>query len=96
MVAAQASPHGIPTGATPDPKGSMQRPEPPHPEIAIMAKQSTIAHVKYCQHHNRVWSPKSRTWKVVPTDFITELRHADLPVDLVEWPCPRCVKPRDQ
>jgi hypothetical protein len=49
-----------------------------------MAQHSSIPNVKYCQHHNRVWSPKTRTWKVVPTDFITELRHADLPVDLVE------------
>jgi hypothetical protein len=96
MVAAQASPRGIPTNATPDPQGSTQRPEPPHLEIAIMAEQSTITRVKYCQHHNRVWSSRSRTWKAVPTNFITELRHADLPVDLIEWPCPRCTKPRDQ
>ena len=52
--------------------------------------------MKYCQSHNRVWSPRTRTWKVVPTDFIAELRDADLPVDLVEWPCPRCVKRKGQ
>ena len=31
MVAAQAPPRGIPTGATPDPKARGQRPEAPHP-----------------------------------------------------------------
>ena len=61
-----------------------------------MAEQSSIPYVKYCQYHNRVWSPKTRTWKLVPTDFIAELRHANLPVDLVEWPCPRCVKQKAQ
>jgi hypothetical protein len=31
MVAAQAPPRGIPTGATPDLKAQTRRPEPPHP-----------------------------------------------------------------
>jgi hypothetical protein len=52
--------------------------------------------VKYCRAHNRVWSPRTRTWKVVPADFIAEVRHADLPVDLVEGRCPWCRKPRGQ
>jgi hypothetical protein len=96
MVAAQAPPRGIPTGAMPDLKARRRRPEPPHPKIVIMADQSSIPYIKYCQYHNRVWSPKTRTWKVVPADFIAELRHADLPVDLIEWPCSRCGKQRGQ
>lgn len=31
MVAAQAPPRGIPTGATPNLKAQTRRPEPPHP-----------------------------------------------------------------
>jgi hypothetical protein len=60
----------------------------------MMTDKSDITCVKYCRHHDRVWSPKTRTWKVVPADFIAELHHADLPVDLVEAPCPQCGKPR--
>jgi hypothetical protein len=43
-----------------------------------------------------VWNARTHTWKVVPADFIAELRHTDLPVDLVERPCPRCRKQRGQ
>jgi hypothetical protein len=58
----------------------------------MMANQNSIPIVKYCRHHDMVWNPKSRTWKVVPADFIAELRQAGFPVDLVEQPCRRCLK----
>jgi hypothetical protein len=48
--------------------------------------------IPYCQHHQMVRNPRTGTWKVVPADFIAELRAADFPVDLVERPCPRCRK----
>jgi hypothetical protein len=59
-----------------------------------MAEQISSSYLKYCQRHNRVWSPKTRSWKVVPADFIAELQLADLPVELIERPCSRCVKQR--
>jgi hypothetical protein len=58
----------------------------------MMIEKDTIPCVKYCPHHHRVWSPKTRTWKVVPADFIAELRQADFPIDVVERPCSRCDK----
>jgi hypothetical protein len=61
-----------------------------------MIDKSNIPCVKYCRHHDMVWNARTRSWKVVPADFIGELRHADFPVDLVEWPCPRCRKRRGQ
>jgi hypothetical protein len=62
----------------------------------MMTKKSDIPRVKYCQHHDMVWNSRTRAWKIVPADFIDELRHVDFPVGLVEWPCPRCRKQRDQ
>jgi hypothetical protein len=61
-----------------------------------MTSKPNFPYVKYCQHHDMVWHPRTRTWKAVPPDFIGELRHADLPIDLIEWPCPRCGKPPSQ
>ena len=46
--------------------------------------------LRYCQQHHRVYSPRVRQWITVPDDFIAELRHADLPVDLEERHCPQC------
>ena len=62
----------------------------------MMADESNIPCVKYCQHHDMVWNSRTRTWKAVPADFIAELRHADFPMDLVERPCPRCRELRGQ
>jgi hypothetical protein len=57
-----------------------------------MSHERQDAPLKYCRLHHRVYSPRSRTWITVPADFIAELRHADFPVELVEWHCPQCYK----
>jgi hypothetical protein len=49
--------------------------------------------LQYCRQHDMVWSPRARKWQAVPADFIAEVRAADLLVDLVERPCPRCRRP---
>jgi len=59
LVVAQAPPRGIPTGARPDLKAEGGVLSRPTPKMVIMADQSSISYVKYCQHHNRVWSPKN-------------------------------------
>ena len=62
----------------------------------MMPDKRDIPCVKYCQYHDMFWHSRTRTWKIVPSDFIAELRHADLPLELVERPCPCCRKQRGQ
>jgi hypothetical protein len=53
-----------------------------------------IARLRYCAHHHRVYSPRTRRWHLVPEDFIAALCQAHLPVDVVEQRCPQCAKPQ--
>jgi hypothetical protein len=57
-----------------------------------MSDKSWVWRIRYCGHHQMVYHPKSRRWKTVPSDFIPELLHADLPVDVIGKQCPRCPK----
>jgi hypothetical protein len=58
-----------------------------------MSNNRQVPRIQYCRHHDMVCNPRTHRWKSVPTDFISELLHADLPVDLVVHPCHRCIKP---
>ena len=58
-----------------------------------MSNKQRVPQIQYCRHHDMVCNPRTHRWKSVPTDFIPELLHADLPVDMVVHPCPRCLKP---
>ena len=58
-----------------------------------MSNDRQVPRIRYCRHHDMVCNPRTHRWKSVPTDFISELLHADLPVDLVVHPCPRCIIP---
>jgi hypothetical protein len=58
-----------------------------------MSHEGLVPRIRYCRHHHMVWHPRARRWKAVPDDFIPELLHTDLPVDVVARKCPRCDKP---
>jgi hypothetical protein len=58
-----------------------------------MAHEPYSSQVHYGPHHQMARSPHAHRWKVVPADFISELRQADLSVDVVERRCPRCGRP---
>jgi len=49
--------------------------------------------LRYCPHHHRVYSIRTRRWHMVPEDFIAELQQANLPVDVVAQRCPKCTTP---
>jgi hypothetical protein len=58
-----------------------------------MAHEHHRAQVHYGPHRYLGSYPRAQLWKVVPADFIPELRPADLPGDVVERRCPRCRTP---
>jgi hypothetical protein len=58
-----------------------------------MAHEHHRAQVHYGPHRYMGSHPRAQLWKVVPADFIPELRPADLPVDVVERRWPRCREP---
>jgi hypothetical protein len=58
-----------------------------------MSHKPQVPRIAYCRRHDMVYNRRTHWWKSVPTDFIPELLHADLPVDFVVRPCPRCLKP---